>query len=80
MVRAMAEGQRTKRTIEPAHLITAGVALAIFVATLRTLLGPVFADPSLFARYDWDTALAHRYAVALALRRYHELPWYKPWF
>ncbi len=59
----------------------AAVAVAFIVLkSLRVLFAPFFVDTSTFGFRDWDTHSAYRYITALALKRYHELPFWHPWF
>jgi hypothetical protein len=56
-----------------------GVAI-VFASALRVLFAPFFADTSTYGFRDWDSHSAYRYITVLALKRYHELPFWHPWF
>jgi hypothetical protein len=59
-----------------------GVALILAAATLvvstKVVLGPFFDDLTKAGFHDWDSAAAYRYITVVALKKYHELPWYNP--
>jgi hypothetical protein len=59
-----------------------GLALVLAAATLvsatKVVLAPFFADLTKAGFHDWDSAAAYRYITVVALRKYHELPWYNP--
>jgi hypothetical protein len=48
--------------------------------TLRELFAPFFVDVTRLGIHDWDTHTAHRWLPILALREFHEGPWWSPWF
>lgn len=55
-------------------------ALVLFLLAARWTLAPIFTEKDTFGIHDWDAHTAHRYIPLLSLLRYHEGPWWSPWF
>jgi hypothetical protein len=54
--------------------------LAIFVRAMQILLAPFFDDLRLYGFHDWDAHSAYRYITVVSLTKYHEMPFWHPWF
>lgn len=60
--------------------IAAALAVGVVAFAAFTALRPLLADRTTLGIHDWDTHAAHRYLPVLSLLRYHEGPWWSPWF
>ncbi|HEX7603471.1 MAG TPA: hypothetical protein VF316_17750, partial [Polyangiaceae bacterium] len=55
-------------------------ALVLFLMAAKWTLAPIFVEKGTFGIHDWDTSTAYRYISMLSMVRYHEGPWWSPWF
>lgn len=55
-------------------------ALGFAFWVLKLTLGGIFESTTTLGIHDWDTHTAHRYIPMLLMKRYHEGPWWSPWY
>jgi hypothetical protein len=75
--------QKLGKLAEPrvlVHAIGVVLVIALGVWLLRSTLGGVFESSTTLGIHDWDTHTAHRYIPMLLMKRYHEGPWWSPWY
>jgi hypothetical protein len=55
-------------------------AAVVGAKALQVVVGPFFDDLAMHGFHDWDAHSAYRYITPLSLLRYHEWPFWHPWF
>jgi hypothetical protein len=60
--------------------IGALLAAAVCTHVAHRLLAPMLADLGAMGQHDWDSEAAYRYITPLSILKYHELPWWHPYF
>jgi hypothetical protein len=81
VLRAVVQRSR-EALLAPSSIIRAGelaMGATVVVLAAKTVLAPMFADLTLQGIHDWDSAAAYRYMTVLALKKFHEWPWYHPY-
>ncbi len=54
------------------------LSIMVLLAGGSITLAPYFAN-TLYGFHDWDASLAYRYITPIALKRFHQMPWWNPY-